>query len=82
MGKFKDIVTNEMTTNNVDLETALIKAERTIRAQFTTEKNAAAWDKSCVDKFNEMNASPRGRIFLRKGSPLNAIGKYSETRWF
>ena len=46
MGKFKDIVTNEMTTNNVDFETALIKAERAIRAQFTPEKNAAAWDKS------------------------------------
>ena len=25
MGKFKDIVTNEMTTKNVDFETALIK---------------------------------------------------------
>ena len=57
MGKFKDMVTNEMTTNNVDFDTALINAERAIRAQFTPEKNATAWDKSCVDKFNEMNAS-------------------------
>jgi len=81
MGKFKDIVTNEMTTNNVDFETALIKAERAIRAQFTPEKNAAAWDKSCVDKFNEMNASPRGRFFLRKGSPLNLIGNCPDVRW-
>ena len=81
MGKFKDIVTNEMTTKNVNFETALIKAERAIRAQFTPEKNAAAWDKSCVDKFNEMNASPRGRFFLRKGSPLNLIGKCPDVRW-
>ena len=75
MGKFKDIVTNEMTTNNVDFETALIKAERAIRAQFTPEKNAAAWDKSCVDKFNEMNASPRCCIFL--SSELSANSAFS-----
>ena len=82
MGKFKDIVTNEMTTNNVDFETALIKAERTIRAQFTPEKNAAAWDKSCVDKFNEMNATKRGRHFIaRFGSPLNDIGNRPKVRF-
>ena len=82
MGKFKEIVTTEMTTENVDYETALINAERAIRAAFTSEKLDEAWNKSCVDKFNEMNATPRGRFFLRKGSPLNAIDKRPNVRWF
>ena len=75
MGKFKEMVTNEMTANNMDTNTALVNAERAIREQFTPAKNTARWNKACVDKFNEMNATPRGRFFLRKGSPLNLINK-------
>ena len=82
MGKFKEIVTTEMTTKNVDYEPALINAERAIRAAFTPTKLNEAWNNSCVDKFNEMNATPRGRFFLRKGSPLNAIDKRPNVRWF
>ena len=90
MGKFKEMVTEEMTTKNVDFDTAvenhnsksaLVKAERAIRAAFTSEKLDEAWNKSCVDKFNEMVATPRGRFFLRKGSPLNAFNKRPNVRF-
>ena len=90
MGKFKEMVTTEMTTKNVDFdmavenlksESALVKAERSIRAAFTSEKLDEAWNKSCVDKFNEMVATPRGRFFLRKGSPLNAFNKRPNVRF-
>ena len=90
MGKFKEMVTTEMTTKNVDFdmavenlksESALVKAERAIRAAFTSEKLDEAWNKSCVDKFNEMVATPRGRFFLRNGSPLNAFNKRPNVRF-
>jgi hypothetical protein len=90
MGKFKEMVTEEMTTKNVDFDTAvenlnsksaLVKAERAIRAAFTSENLDEAWNKSCVDKFNEMVATPRGRFFLRKGSPLNAFNKRPNVRF-
>ena len=90
MGKFKEMVTTEMTTKNVDFdiavenlksERALVKADRAIRAAFTSEKLDEAGNKSCVDKFNEMVATPRGRFFLRKGSPLNAFNKRPNVRF-
>ena len=90
MGKFKEMVTTEMTTKNVDFdmavenlksESALVKAERAIRVAFTSEKLDEAWNKSCVNKFNEMVATPRGRFFLRKGSPLNAFNKRPNVRF-
>ena len=92
MGKFKERVTNEMTTKNVTMETAvtnlqsanqaLLDAERAVRRAFTSEKLDAMWDKSCKDKFNEMNATKRGRHFIAKfGSPLNDIGNRPKVRF-
>ena len=65
----------------IENQKALVKAERAIRAAFTSEKLDEAWNKSCVDKFNEMVATPRGRFFLRKGSPLNAFNKRPNVRF-
>ena len=64
----------------IENDSALVKAERAIRLR--ARRNRQAWNNSCVDKFNEMNATPRGRFFLRKGSPLNAIDKRPNVRWF
>jgi|TARA_R110002124_G_scaffold65349_2_gene178764 hypothetical protein len=64
----------------IENQKALVKAERAIRQR--CRANREAWNNSCVDKFNEMNATPRGRFFLRKGSPLNAIDKRPNVRWF
>ena len=69
-------------TMTIENQKALVKAERAIRLAFTPTKLNEAWNNSCVDKFNEMNATPRGRFFLRKGSPLNAIDKRPNVRWF
>ena len=99
MGKFKDMVITEMTTENVDFitavanvkdamketktknESALEKAERAIREAFTIEKLDVMWNKSCHDKFNNMVATPRGRHFLAKGSPLGVLNKRPNVRF-
>ena len=92
MGKLKAQVTNEMTTKNVDMKTAIANlenaesalenAERQIRRAFTSEKLDAMWNKSCHDKHNEMNASERGRFFIRKhGSPLDQIGNRPKVKF-
>ena len=84
MGKFKSMVTPEMTTNNTDLDTAikaLENAERAVRRATTAQRLDAMWNKSCWDKFNEMNASERGRHFIRKyGSPLNQLNNRPKVR--
>jgi|TARA_R110000737_G_scaffold25053_1_gene43696 hypothetical protein len=69
-------------TVTIENQKALVKAERAIRLAFTTKKINKAWNNSCVDKFNEMNNTSRGRLFLRKDSPLNAINKRPNVRWF
>ena len=85
MGKFKNMVTHEMTTKNVDMATAvtaLENAERAVRRAFTVERLDAMWDQSCWDKFHEMNASERGRHFIKKfGSPLNDLGNRPKVKF-
>ena len=64
----------------IENDSALVKAERAIRKSFTTEVLEADWNNACHDKFNEMNATLRGRYFLAKGSPLNALNKRPNVR--
>jgi len=99
MGKFKEMVTEEMSSKNVNFitavanvrdamketktknESALTKAERAVRKAFTIEKLNEAWNKYCHDNFNEMVATPRGRHFLTKGSPLGMLNKRPNMRF-
>ena len=84
MGKFKDMITHEMTTNNLSMDSAikaLENAERAVRRASTAQRLDAMWNKSCWDKFTEMNASERGRHFIRKyGSPLNQLNNRPKVR--
>lgn len=84
MGKFKEMVTHEMTTNSTDLDAAikaLENAERAVRRATTAQRLDAMWNKSCWAKFNEMNASERGRYFIRKyGSPLDQLNNRPKVR--
>ena len=66
MGKFKDMVTTEMTTQNVALETAVENMTARIRVEFTPEKNATRLAVSLAKRQAEMMATPRGRRFLQK----------------
>ena len=66
MGKFKDMVTTEMTTHNVAFETAVENLTARIRLDFTPEKNAARLAVSLAKRQAEMMATPRGRRFLQK----------------
>ena len=66
MGKFKDMVTTEMTTQNVTLETAVENLTARIRLEFTPEKNAARLVELQAKRRAEMMTTPRGRRFLQK----------------
>ena len=66
MGKFKDMVTTEMTTRNVAFENAVENLTAKIRLEFTPEKNAARLAVSLAKRQTEMMATPRGRHFLKK----------------
>ena len=66
MGKFKDMVTTEMTTQNVALETAVENLTARIRLEFTPEKNAARLVELQAKRRAEMMTTPRGRRFLQK----------------
>ena len=66
MGKFKDMVTTEMTTHNVTLETAVENLTARIRLEFTPEKNAARLVELQAKRRAEMMTTPRGRRFLQK----------------
>jgi len=64
----------------IENDSALVKAKRAIRKNSTNEVIEADWNNACHDKFNEMNATLRGRYFLAKGSPLNALNKRPNVR--
>jgi len=66
MGKFKDMVTTEMTTQNVAFETAVENLTARIRLEFTPEKNAARLVELQAKRRAEMMTTPRGRRFLQK----------------
>ena len=66
MGKFKEMVTTEMTTRNVAFENAMQSVIAKIEAEFTPEKNAARIADLQAKQRAEMEATPRGRHFLRK----------------
>lgn len=66
MGKFKDMVTTEMTTHNVAFETAVENLTAKIKVEFTPEKNAARFAVNLAIQRAEMMATPRGRRFLQK----------------
>ena len=66
MGKFKDMVTTEMTTQNVALETAVENLTARIRLEFTPEKNAARLVELQAKQRAVMMTTPRGRRFLQK----------------
>ena len=66
MGKFKDMVTTEMTTRNVAFENAVENLTAKIRLEFTPEKNAARLVELQAKQRAIMEATPRGRHFLRK----------------
>ena len=66
MGKFKNMVTSEMTTQNVALETAVENLTARIRMEFTPEKNAARLVELQAKQRAVMMTTPRGRRFLQK----------------
>jgi len=66
MGKFKDMVTTEMTTQNVAFETAVENLTARIRLEFTPEKNAARLVELQAKRRAKMMTTPRGRRFLQK----------------
>ena len=66
MGKFKEMVTTEMTTRNVAFENAMQSVIAKIEAEFTPEKNAARIAALQAKQRAEMEAPPRGRHFLKK----------------
>ena len=66
MGKFKEMVTTEMTTRNVAFENAIEDLTAKIRLEFTPEKNAARVVELQAKQRAMMMTTPRGRHFLRK----------------
>ena len=66
MGKFKEMVTTEMTTRNVAFENAMQNMIAKIEAEFAPEKNAARVADLQAKQQAEMMTTPRGRHFLRK----------------
>ena len=66
MGKFKDMVTTEMTTRNVAFENAVENITARFRLEFTPEKNAARLVELQAKQRAIMMTTPRGRRFLQK----------------
>jgi len=66
MGKFKDMVTTEMTTHNVAFETAVENITTRFRLEFTPEKNATRLVELQAKQRAIMMMTPRGRRFLQK----------------
>ena len=66
MGKFKNMVTTEMTTRNVAFENAVENITARIRVEFTPEKNAARLVELQAKQRAIMMTTPRGRRFLQK----------------
>ena len=66
MGKFKEMITTEMTTRNVAFENAMQNVIAKIGAEFTPEKNKARAADLQAKQHAEMMTTPRGRHFLQK----------------
>jgi hypothetical protein len=70
MGKFKEMVINEMFLSN----TPMGKAIAAIEAMHTEEATTNRWNALMRSRSEEMNATPRGRHFIAKyGDPLDQI---------